>query len=303
MNKKQWLGSSLLMSAAFIWGSSFVVMKNAVESISPFSILWIRFSIAAIGTSLICFKYIKKVTKKQILYGAIAGALLFSAYSIQTWGLSLTTPSKNAFLTAIYCAIIPFLVWIFDKQRPDMYNFIAAILSFIGIGFVCLTESLTMQWGDILTILSGLFFGLHIVIIKRYTREVHPITLTIWQFIFTAIYAGIIAILFEDISLITTISSSNSMQILYLAIFATIITLLCQSIGQEMISACSGAIILSLEAVFGVLFSVMLYHETITPLMVIGFVCIFTAIIISETKLSFIKRRNTLGEENNTTML
>jgi drug/metabolite transporter (DMT)-like permease len=93
-----------------------------------------------------------------------------------------------------------------------------------------------MQWGDILTLIAGVLFGLHILIIKRYTKEVHPITWTLWQFIFTAIYAFMGTLLFEDIMVVTTISSSVLLQILYLSIFATTITLLCQSIGQEMIS-------------------------------------------------------------------
>lgn len=302
MDKKNWIGSALLGVAALIWGSSFVVMKDAVDFMPPFTLLWVRFSIATICTGMLFYKYIKQITKRHLLIGAMIGAFLFSGYTLQTWGLSLTTPSKNAFLTAIYCAMIPFLVWLFYKKRPDIYNFIAAIFSLIGIGLVSLSGDLHIQLGDILTIAGGLFFALHILSIKRYTKDIHPIILTIVQFAYTAIYSFIGAILFEDISVVTMLSGDTIYQMLYLSLCATTMTLLCQNIGQKAVSECTAAIILSLESVFGVIFSLFMYGEHITISMLFGFICIFIAIVISETKLSFIKRRSSHYEETNNSM-
>ena len=91
-------------------------------------------------------------------------------------------------------------------------------------------------------------------------------------------------------SVIKQIDSSVILQIGYLAFFATTITLLCQNIGQNLVSECNAAILLSLESVFGVVFSVLLYGEILTIKVFCGFALIFVAIIISETKLSFLNK-------------
>ena len=86
--------------------------------------------------SIIFYKYVKDINIKDLKGGMITGTCLFLAYLIQTIGLTMTTPGKNAFLTAVYCAIVPFLVWFFYRRRPDSYNFFAALLCIVGVGFV-----------------------------------------------------------------------------------------------------------------------------------------------------------------------
>ena len=106
-----------------------------------------------------------------------------------------------------------------------------------------------------------------------------------------AVLAFFASFLFEDLSLVNQINRSIVLQLGYLAFFATAITLLCQNIGQHLVSECNAAILLSLESVFGVAFSVLLYGEVLKLKVITGFILIFIAIIISETKLSFIKAR------------
>lgn len=284
-------GSLLLVLAAMIWGSSFIVMKSAVDFLTLNVLLFIRFSLATIIMVIMFYKYVKDTSFKDLKGGMITGACLFLAYLVQTLGLTMTTPGKNAFLTAVYCAIVPFLVWIFYHKRPDNYNFIAALLCIFGVGLVSLDGDLSINMGDLLTLVGGLFYAFHILAIKKYSKEMHPIKLTTLQFAMTAVLAFFGSIFFEDISLIKQIDSSIILQIGYLAFFATAVTLLCQNVGQQLVSECNAAILLSLESVVGVAFSVLLYGEILTFKVFLGFVLIFTAIIISETKLSFLKSR------------
>lgn len=284
-------GSLLLILAAMIWGSSFIVMKSAVDFLTPNVLLFIRFSLATIIMVIMFYKYVKDTSFKDLKGGMITGTCLFLAYLVQTLGLTMTTPGKNAFLTAVYCAIVPFLVWIFYHKRPDNYNFIAALLCVFGVGLVSLNGDLSINMGDLLTLVGGLFYAFHILAIKKYSKEMHPIKLTTLQFAMTAVLAFFGSLFFEDISLIKQIDSSIILQIGYLAFFATTITLLCQNVGQNLVSECNAAILLSLESVFGIIFSVLLYGEILTLKVLSGFILIFIAIIISETKLSFIKTK------------
>ena len=89
---------------------------------------------------------------RQTLLAELAvGGTMFTAYAFQTIGLTGTTPGKNAFLTAIYCVIVPFLYWLIDRRRPDRFNIAAAFLCMLGIGLVSLDGNLSMGWGDVST--------------------------------------------------------------------------------------------------------------------------------------------------------
>lgn len=283
-------GSILLLIAAIIWGSSFIVMKNAVDFLTPSVLLFIRFFLAAIFLSLMFFKKMKTFTLEQVVGGLVTGCCLFFAYYVQTWGLAYTTPGKNAFLTAVYCAIVPFLVWILHHKKPDIYNFIAAFLCVLGIGFVSLDGSLSMNIGDVLTLCGGFLYALHILFIKKFSCDVDGGAFTAFQFIGGMIMAFFIALITEDLSIIQMIKPSIYLQLFYLAFFATAVTMFCQTNGQKYTSECRASLILSLESVFGVLFSVLFYGEVLTFKVLLGFVIIFLAIVISETKLSFLKK-------------
>lgn len=291
-------GGLLLLIAAMIWGSSFIVMKSAVDFLTPAVLLLVRFTLAAIFLSILFFKKIKTFPKQKIIGGLLTGCCLFGAYYVQTWGLNFTTPGKNAFLTAVYCAIVPFLVWKIYHRRPDVYNFIAAFICVLGIGCVSLDGRLSMNIGDFLTLCGGFLYAIHILMIKKFSEDVDGGAFTTFQFIGGACIAGVFALLSEDITLVTKIDSSIFLQIFYLAFFATAVTMVCQTLGQNYTTECNASLILSLESVFGVAFSVIFYGEILSLKVILGFILIFIAIIISETKLSFLKRGGLQDEKN-----
>ena len=101
------LAKPMLFAAAFIWGSSFFVMKDALDALPVQYLLAIRFTTGALLLGLLCGKKWRSFTPDYLWRGAVIGGMLYTAYSVQTYGLALTTPSKNAFLTAVYCVLVP----------------------------------------------------------------------------------------------------------------------------------------------------------------------------------------------------
>lgn len=289
--KKETMGKCMLLMAALIWGSSFIVMKNAVDFISPFTLLCIRFVLSTIFITCLFFN---KIKKQDLIGGFLAGLALFSAFSIQTFGLQLTTPGKNAFLTAVYCTIVPLLSWLYFKKSPDCSQIFAAILCFIGVGFVSLDSSLKINLGDIYTLIGGFLYAVHIIVCEKAMKNTSPIIITALQFAFAAIFSFVAAYLFEDVSIIFHIDQSIYLQILYLAFFATTLCYLFQNVGQKFVNENIAALLLSLESVFGVFFSILFGQEMMTLQIALGFLIIFISVLISETKLSFLHR-----EENN----
>lgn len=283
---KRILPKFALFSAALIWGSSFFIVKNAVDIFPTNFLLAIRFTI---GCLLLCVLFPKKLTQLNrtcLWQGIVLGLLIFTAYCIQTIGLTDTTPGKNAFLTAAYCILVPFLYWITDKRRPDLYNFSAAFLCLAGIGLVSFDGSFSMRFGDAMTLISALFFAAHIVAGARFGGKSDPILLTILQFGTAAVCSWVLGFTTETFP--KEIPLNAALGLLYLAVFATTIALLLQNIGLKYADPTSGAILLSLESVFGVLFSMLFYQERLTLRLGAGFLLIFIAVILSETKLSFL---------------
>ena len=286
INKVSTLAKLALFLATIIWGTTFFIMEGTIENIGIFTLLAIRFTIAAILLSAILFKRLKKIDKGYIFRGLVLGAFVIAAYIAQTYGLAdkSTTPGKNAFLTAIYCIIVPFLFWAITKVKPDKYNIIAAILCIFGITLVSTNgnDFNSICNGDLLTLLGGILFAIHMVCVSIYSKERDILLLTMLQFLFAGIISWAGVLVFEREPLSLSVETWGS--ILYLAIFATCICYILQNVGQKYTSPSSAALILSLEAVFGVLFSVIFTEEVLTVKLFIGFGVIFISILISELK-------------------
>ncbi len=283
------LAKTALFTATIIWGTTFFIMEGAIENIGIYTLLSFRFIFAAVLLALILYKSLKKIDKGYILRGFVLGAFNILAYIAQTYGLAdpATTPGKNAFLTAIYCILVPFLFWAVTKIRPDVYNIVAAFLCLFGITLVSMSGSdfTSICRGDLLTLLGGVFFACHMVSVSIFSKKCDILLLTMLQFMFAGLISLVGAFAFDTFP--SGISYATVVSVLYLAIFATCICYILQNVGQKFTPPATSALILSLEAVFGIIFSVIFTSETLTPRLVIGFIVIFLAIVISEVKPSF----------------
>lgn len=283
------LGRAALVFTTIIWGTSFVILKNTINEVPTLYVLAYRFSGAAVLMLFIGFKDIKKLDLQYLKGGVITGVCIFAAYVLQTYGLFYTTPGKNAFLTTTYCVLVPFIYWITAKKRPDAFNFIAALICVLGVGFVSLDGGLTANKGDLLTLGCGLFFGLHIVATTKYIEGRSVVILTMVQFATSAVLCWIFALITDPVP--TGISSTSVWSIVYLCVMCTAVCYVLQTFGQKYTPPSSVAVIMTMESVFGAAISVIFYHEQVTVKLLTGFALIFSAVLISETKLSFLKRK------------
>lgn len=284
----------MLVLAPIIWGSSFVVMKHSLDSFTPFFLLAIRFTAAAVLLGLLCWRSWRVMDREYLKSGLIIGTFLFLAYSFQTFGLDRTTSGKNAFLTAVYCVIVPFLYWAIAHKRPDRFNLVAAFLCVAGIGLVSLTTGeaggLTINLGDGLTLVGGFFFAAHLVAVNKYAEGRDVFLITVLQFAVFALWAWVGVLLFRE-PLPTNLNESAIFAMVYLVVMSSCGALLFQNIGQKYTPPATAAVLLSLEAPFGVLGSILVGEEQLNAAMVLGFVLIFVAVICSETKFAFLRKK------------
>ena len=289
------LAQPMIVLATVIWGSTFFILKDTLDNVSVPFMLAFRFSIAAVLLALVFWKRWKGIDKRYFISGGIMGTLLCLAYMIQNYGLMETTPGKNAFFTAVYCVLVPFLAWGFQRKRPDRFNVLAAVICLAGIGLVSWDGGFYIGRGEGLTLLSGLMYGLHIVAVSHFSEKQDIFILTVLQFAMTAILSWLTAFAVGGIPA-AGLPVRAWVVLLYLAIAATSLALLFQNVGQKYTSPSSAAVLLALEAPFGVLFSMLFYQERPTATMLLGFALIFVAILCSETKFSFLCRKKAVKE-------
>ena len=287
--RKSALGRLCLIGCTFLWGTSFVVLKSALDTMPTLWILAIRFLGAALLMTLLGFRKLKKLDQNYWKGGAVMGAFLTAAYIIQTYGLVYTTPGKNAFLTATYCVLVPFLWWVIRRQKPERSHVIAAVICFVGIGLVSLQEHLTVNPGDLITLFCGLFYGLHIIATSVYAKDRDAVLLSMVQFLTAAVICFALAPLVSPFP--AQVPSDTWLRIAYLCIMCTGVCFLLQTIGQKYTPANEVAIFLTLESVFGAAISVLFFHERLTFQVFFGFVLIFLAVLISETKPDFLQKK------------
>lgn len=284
------LARPLIVLATVIWGSTFFILKDTLDDVSVYFMLAFRFTVAAVVLALVFWKKWKTIDKSYFLAGGVMGTLLFLAYAVQNFGLMGTTPGKNAFFTAVYCVIVPFLYWVINRTRPDKYNILAAVLCLAGIGFVSWDGGLSLAMGDVLTLIGGFMYACHIVAVAHFSKGRDIFLLTTLQFAGVAIWAWVCAV-FTDGLPAGGLPTKAWLVLLYLAIAATTLALLFQNVGQKYTNPSAAAVLLAMEAPFGVLFSVLFAGERPTVSMVFGFVLIFVSIICSETKFSFFSEK------------
>lgn len=288
MNKKLIgiLASGGLILTAAIWGFAFVVVKDSVDTIPPVYMVSIRYTIAAVLLGFVLISQFKKLNRYYWIHGAVTGLMLALGYITQTIGCKYTTAGKNAFLTTIYVILIPLISWPLNKKRPHFVVFLSAVMALVGIGLLALRNEggvLGFNVGDILTLICGLFYALHIIFTAKFSQDKNPVILTWLQFIVAAVFSWAVSPLIDGSFSVALLKSSRVIfSMLYLGIFSSLVAFLLQNICLKYMESSLASLFLSLESVFGVIFSAIFLRERMTLVMIIGCVLIFAAITIAD---------------------
>lgn len=275
-----------ILFAAAIWGFAFVIVKDSLNYIGAVWMLAFRFTIAALALALLYSRKLKNITRRTWLHGGILGLYLFLAYLVQTIGCDYTTAGKNAFLTTIYVFFVPLFLWIQTKKRPAWYVFACALMSITGIGLLALGtgDGGAVNIGDILTLVCGIFYAVHIIFTAKYNEEHDPILLTVLQFLFAAVFSWILAPIFDGKFPVEQIQNPRVIvSMLYLGLLSTMVCFVLQNVGLKYLPSAWASLLLSFESVFGVIFSTLILGEKITLRMGIGCTLIFAAVVLAQT--------------------
>lgn len=270
-----------LFLITIIWGSGFVATDIALVGLTTYQILPIRFLIATVIIGIIGNKKIFKIPKQTWRHGLLMGIFLFAGFYLQTIGLEHTTPSKNAFITAVNVVIVPFIAMVIYKKKVLPKNVIAAVLTLIGVGLLSLDFNQPINIGDFYTLLCAIGFAFHIFLTGVYAKTDDGWSLTFVQLGVASVISLAVMLIKAEYSQSLYLPSIYG--VIYLGVFSTCIAFFIQTMAQKYTRETESAIILSFEAVFATIFSVLLLGEDVTIKMLVGCVVILSSVMISET--------------------
>ena len=279
--KKSTIAKIALFLTAVLWGSTFTFAKIASEVFSASFIIALRFLIASVALLVAAYPQRKQLDKKYLTDGFWMGLSIFFSYFLQVSGLTLdTSPGKSAFLSTTYSVMVPFIYWLVTKDRPKLHHILCVFLCLAGVGILSLSGGWGMSFGDLITVISGLPYAINIVISSIVCRNRNALLLTTIELWVVTILAWIFVFAGNTFPSEFPIAAVGG--IAYMGLLATALCLYLQTYGLKYAEPAIGGMLLSLESVFGVVFSVIIYHEEVTLRMLIGFAVIFIAILLSQ---------------------
>lgn len=281
-NNKAMVSSIILGIVALIWGTTYAVIKDSLNVVQPYSLMMMRFGFSAIILSLLYFKKLKEIKWIDLKRGSIIGIFMFLAFYFLIISIKFTTASKFSFIIGAYVLIVPFLSWILGGKKLGKMEVTGAIIATIGLGFLTIEQGVSFNIWDLVAVCCSFFFAAHMVAIEKYSGNSDAITLTIIQFMVTAILFITITGIKEGYHF--TIIPQIKWTLGYLVIVSTVIPFVIQNIVQRYISATATALILTLQSAFGSIFAIYYLNEKMSFQMILGCILIFIAIVIQQIR-------------------
>lgn len=281
----------LLILITFIWGVTFVVIKNAIQDMAPLLFNCVRMVLAAVALLLIYIRQVPRISRSTLLAALPCGLFLWAGYEFQTTGLKLTTPSKSGFVTGLSVVLVPVFLAIFWRKRLKTWTWLGVVAALIGLYLLTVPAAngratvLNLQginFGDVLTLGCAVTFAFQIIFVGMATRR-HPFEQI------ALLQAVICAVLMA-----ATVPAAGHVYALWSTrvIWAILITgLLCtaaaftiQAWAQQFTSPTYTALIFALEPVFAWLTSLVFLGEHLGYRAGLGAALILTGIMVAELK-------------------
>ena len=275
----------ILTLTAVIWGSGYIFTKMATNAAMPAGLInAFRGLIFAFLVYLFFHKTIRKMTRRDFHVGLIAGVINLMAYQLQTVSMQYTTPADNAFLTATYIVMIPFLVWLVFREAPAPKSSIALILCLVGVMILTgiASHGFHFQYGDALVLLSALFYAIQIVYFSSTAATISP-WITAFMLGMVQGFGGLVLSVLTETHAYAGIDwRAGLLPVIILGVLSSFGAQSLQLIGQKFTDPTPAGLIMMTESVFGSIFSVIFGFEAFTNNLLIGGIIILAAILIMQ---------------------
>lgn len=290
MKKSVLFADANLLLVALIWGSTFVLVQNAIAFLEPFSFNGVRFFIAAflLGGWLLLFerKQLKHLDKKLIFSGVIIGIWLFIGYAFQTLGLLYTTSSKASFITGLSVVLVPIFSIFLLKIKPSLSAIIGASIATFGLYLLTMTDTVSLNIGDGYVFICTIGFAMHIIFTGKFSSKYPSLLLTVVQITTVAVLSTSFALFTEDWRQAIrpeVLLQGNVFSALFItSVFATALAFFAQTNFQKFTTPARVALIFAMEPVFAAATGFIWANERLSFSAILGCLLIFAGMVFAE---------------------
>ena len=272
------LATLLLVALTAVWGSTFFLIRDLVETVPPVDFLAVRFSLSAVIMLLVFWRPVRALSRRQVLVGVGLGALYGLAQIFQTQGLATTPASVSGFITGTYVVLTPVFTAVLLRERVAGSTWAAVGLATVGLALLSL-NGFSVGVGEAITLLAAALYALHIVGLGRYSASEIATGLSVVQMVVIAVLCVVGAL---PGGVVLPSGPGQWASVLYMVVFASILALWVQTWAQAHMPATRAAIVMTLEPVFAAFFAVTLGDESATLRMVVGGALVLTAMYAVE---------------------
>lgn len=272
------LATLLLVALTAVWGSTFFLIRDLVETVPPVDFLAVRFTLSALIMLVVFWGPVRALTRGQVLVGVGLGALYGLAQIFQTQGLATTPASVSGFITGTYVVLTPVFTAVLLRDRVGGSTWAAVGLATGGLALLSL-NGFSVGVGEALTLLAAALYSLHIIGLGRYSASEIATGLSVVQMVVIALLC-VVGALPGGIALPST--PGHWASVLYMVVFASILALWVQTWAQAHMPATRAAIVMTLEPVFAAFFAVTLGDEAATWRMLLGGALVLAAMYAVE---------------------
>jgi drug/metabolite transporter (DMT)-like permease len=284
MNSDTLKSDFVLFFVASIWGLAFVAQRIGMDHIGPFTFNGIRFVLGCISLLPVIYlrrnKSAEKNTPGLLKSGIISGIFLFAGISLQQVGLVYTTAGKAGFITGLYVVLVPLLGVVLKQDTPSKGTWIGALLAGTGLYLLSVTQDMTIEFGDLLVLLSAVCFAFHLIIIARFAVRFNAASLCLVQCLVCSILSLLTAMGFETFVLADILNVL--VPLFYGGIMSVGVAYSLQIYGQKNSPPSHAAIILCLESLVAAIGGWVILNELLSVRAVLGCALMLTGMLVSQ---------------------
>jgi drug/metabolite transporter (DMT)-like permease len=233
-------------------------------------------------------KELKLITKKNMLHSIFCGTLLFGGFLFLTLALKQEggSPGISALIIGFGVFVVPVLSFFVYRKKLSFLSVIGILFAFVGIFCFSYTGQFSFQFtlSNLYSLISSILFGVHIFVLSIVTKQSSEKLLSILQMLVVFLFFAIYVLLFEKISLPINYSVLTWLELLFLGIFGAALAFFSQSYASKYLPVNTCNIILALESLSAVVFSILLGMDKISTSYIIGAILMIigTLIVVNE---------------------
>jgi drug/metabolite transporter (DMT)-like permease len=289
MRRQRATADLLLLVVALVWGSTFVIVKDALAHIRPLAYLSVRFGIAFFCLLPFYARGIARGGRAQLGQGALIGLFLFGGYAFQTTGLQWTTAGKAGFITGLSVVFVPLFSAGLLRRPPRADGILGVVAAVAGLALLTLKDALIPSSGDLLVVACAVCFAMHVITVGKYSGNLDSNSgaLATLQIGMASVLAGLASLAAEgdywsEVGGIAGIPGDAWPAILITAVLATAGAFLVQNVMQRYTTPTHTALVFSMEPVFAAVFAWLLAGESLGVRGVLGGLLVLAGMLLAE---------------------